>query len=180
MQLYANKNRTDKEFAVGDWVYLKLQPFKQQSIPNSAFHILVAHFYGPYKIVERVGKVAYKLELLAQARIHNVFRISLLKRHHGDCLVSTALPSFDFNDQLELKPIDILPRRIKKRRNRPITKVLIHWQHTTPKEATWHEVHKLKQQFPQVDWNSLLMRPVDERALEAKPSDGGEIVILNL
>jgi len=125
--------------------------------------------------------VAYKLDLPAQARIHNVFHISLLKRHHGDCPVSTALPSFDSNDQLELKPIDILARRrIKKRGNRLVTEVLIHWQHTTPKEATWHEVHKLKQQFPQVDWDSLLTRLVDERALGARPSDGGEIVILSL
>jgi len=52
MQLYANKNKTSKEFEVGDWVYLKLQQFKQQSIPNSAFHKLDARFYGPYKIVE--------------------------------------------------------------------------------------------------------------------------------
>ena len=56
MQLYANKNRTNKEFVVGDWVYLKLQPFKQQSIPNSAFHKLAARFYGPYRTVERVGE----------------------------------------------------------------------------------------------------------------------------
>ena len=99
MQLYANKNRTNKEFAVGDWVYLKLHPFTQQSIPNSAFHKLVARFYGPYRIVERVGKVAYKLDLLAQARIHNAFHISLLKRHPGDCPVSTVLPSFHSTDQ---------------------------------------------------------------------------------
>jgi len=157
--LYANKNRTDKEFVVGDWVYLKLQPFKQQSIPNSAFHKLAARFYGPYKIVERVGKVACKLELLAQARIHNVFHISLLKRHHGDCPVSTTLPSIDSNDQLDLKPIDILARRIKKRGNRSVTEVLIHWQHTTPEEATWYKVHKLKQQFLQVDWDSDAILP---------------------
>ena len=56
MQLYANKNRTNKEFVVGDSVYLKLQPFKQQSIPNSAFHKLAARFYGPYRTVERVGE----------------------------------------------------------------------------------------------------------------------------
>ena len=48
MQLYANKNMIDKEFVVGDWVYLKLQPFKQQSIPNSAFHKLAARFHGVY------------------------------------------------------------------------------------------------------------------------------------
>ena len=89
--------------------------------------------------------MAHKLELPAQARIHNVFHISLLKRHHGDCPVSTALPSFDSNDQFELMPIDILAKIIKKRGNRPITEVLTHWQHTTPGEATWHEVHKLKQ-----------------------------------
>ena len=58
--------------------------------------------------------------------------------------------------------------------------MIIHWQHTTPEEATWHEVHKLKQQFPQVDRDTLLMRPVDERALGARPSDGGEIVKLSL
>jgi len=61
MKKYADLKRVDKEFNYGDFVYLKIQPYKQLSLANSAFHKLAARYYGPFKVVERVGKVAYRL-----------------------------------------------------------------------------------------------------------------------
>ncbi|KAL0454268.1 UNVERIFIED_CONTAM: hypothetical protein Slati_0766000 [Sesamum latifolium] len=63
MQLYANKKRTEREFEVGDEVFLKLQPYKQTSGALRKQLKLSAKYFGPYKIVERVGKIAYKLAL---------------------------------------------------------------------------------------------------------------------
>nr|KYP39205.1 Retrovirus-related Pol polyprotein from transposon opus [Cajanus cajan] len=77
---HANLKRVDREYAKGDLVYLKIQPYKQHSLANSAFHKLAARYYGPFKVLERISKVAYRLELLVGTKIHDVFHISLLKK----------------------------------------------------------------------------------------------------
>lgn len=61
MKSYADKKRSFREFAVGDWVYLKLQPYVQSSVASRANHKLCFCYYGPYQILHRVGKVAYQL-----------------------------------------------------------------------------------------------------------------------
>lgn len=65
MKLYADKRRSEREFQVGDIVFLKLQPYKQSSIYIRRNLKLSSKYYGPYKILEKVGSVAYKLELPA-------------------------------------------------------------------------------------------------------------------
>uniref|UniRef100_A0A2N9ER56 Integrase catalytic domain-containing protein n=1 Tax=Fagus sylvatica TaxID=28930 RepID=A0A2N9ER56_FAGSY len=82
MKLQANKNRIEKEFQVGDWVYLRLQPFKQRSM-HQKMGKLAPRFYGPYQILERIGAVAYKLDLPNDALIHPVFHVSCLKAKLG-------------------------------------------------------------------------------------------------
>ncbi|KAF5196221.1 hypothetical protein FRX31_014193 [Thalictrum thalictroides] len=76
MKWYANKRRTDRNFLVGDWVYLKLQPYRQTSVALRKNLKLSAKFYGPFKIIAKVGAVAYKLELPAGSKIHRVSCIS--------------------------------------------------------------------------------------------------------
>ncbi|CAM8991067.1 unnamed protein product [Rhodiola kirilowii] len=76
----ANKNRRDIEFRVGDWVYVKLQPYRQTSGRNQRCSKLAKRFYGPFQNLARIRQVAYKLQLPEQAKIHNVFHVSILKR----------------------------------------------------------------------------------------------------
>lgn len=92
MKQYADKNRTDREFVVGDWVYLKLQPYRQTSIALRKKLKLCAKFYGPYKVLSRVGKVAYRLDLLVGAKIHPEFHISQLKKKIGNNVVPLIEP----------------------------------------------------------------------------------------
>ncbi|KAL2252532.1 UNVERIFIED_CONTAM: hypothetical protein Sindi_0047900, partial [Sesamum indicum] len=61
MKVYADRNITEREFQVGDEVFLKLQPYKQASV--TLRKQLKLSYFGPYKVIERIGKVAYKLEL---------------------------------------------------------------------------------------------------------------------
>ena len=73
---YDNKRRRDLSFEVGDYVYLKVSPLRG----TVRFHVkgkLAPRFVGPYKILKKIGKVAYKLELLGNlAGVHPVFHVS--------------------------------------------------------------------------------------------------------
>ncbi|MCI23458.1 hypothetical protein A2U01_0044638, partial [Trifolium medium] len=63
MQQQANKHRRDVSFVIGDFVYLKLQPYRSKSLAKKINEKLSPRFYGPYKITKVVGQVAYQLEL---------------------------------------------------------------------------------------------------------------------
>ena len=80
---FADKNRSEGEFQVGDLVFLRLQPCRQISVRSRRPQKLSPLFFGPYTVLQRVGQVAYKLDLLSEARIHPIFHVSHLKRKLG-------------------------------------------------------------------------------------------------
>lgn len=54
MSQQANKHRSDRTFVVGDFVFLKLQPYRQHSLRHNSFHELLPKFYGPFKVIDRI------------------------------------------------------------------------------------------------------------------------------
>ncbi|GJR28688.1 ty3-gypsy retrotransposon protein [Tanacetum coccineum] len=63
MKVYVDKKISDREFVVGDLVYLNLKPYRLLTIRVNKQHKLSAKFYGHFKVLQKIGKVAYNLEL---------------------------------------------------------------------------------------------------------------------
>lgn len=79
MKRQADKKRRDVELAEGDWAYVKIRPYRQRTLGRKRCEKLSSKFFGPYQVIERIGTVAYRLQLPPEALIHNVFHISQLK-----------------------------------------------------------------------------------------------------
>ncbi|GJU24315.1 retrotransposable element Tf2, partial [Tanacetum coccineum] len=147
----ANKHRTDRQLEVNDWIYLKLQPHRQVSIRQGQQHKLSSKYYGPFKVAERIGEVAYRLELPNSSQIHPVFHILQLKKCHGKDHRVGVLPQLREDGLLENKLMAILERRLGKVNNKPVMFVLIQWTNKPVEEATWEIYGDLITRFPGFD-----------------------------
>lgn len=112
MKNNADKHRRDVEFAVSTSVFQKLRPYRQQTGARRVCQKLSAKYYGPYEILERVGKAAYRLRLPAESKIHPVFHVSQLKRVLGaDHQVSLLPPVCDDLQEVVVQPEEVLATR---------------------------------------------------------------------
>jgi hypothetical protein len=92
MKQQEDQGHSERQFANGDQVFLRLQPYKQTSLKVEHFHKLAPKFYGPYTILKRVGQVAYQLALPNHLKLHLVFHVSFLKKVIGaKCQIQTNL-----------------------------------------------------------------------------------------
>lgn len=149
MKFQADKNRTERSFRVGDWVYLKIQPYVQTSVADRANHKLAFRYFGPFQVQEQVGKVAYRLLLPPSSKIHLVFHVSQLKKallptesvHHG-------LPEEEEDSATPSVPEKILQRRPYIKGANQATQVKIKWSNRDESLATWENLNEMKFRFP--------------------------------
>ena len=94
MKQQENHHRSERSFEVGDWVFLRLQPYKH--IPLKQYNKdnkLTPKYYVPYKVLQNISTMEYKLELPASLRVHLVFHVSCLNMVIGDKIpVKTIFP----------------------------------------------------------------------------------------
>nr|GEU77076.1 putative reverse transcriptase domain-containing protein [Tanacetum cinerariifolium] len=124
---YTDLKRKPMEFQVGDKVMLKVSPWKGV-VRFGKRGKLNPRYVGPFKVIKRVGSVAYKLELLEElSRVHNTFHVSNLKKCYANGPLAVLLDGLHFDDKLQFveEPIDIMDREVKQLRNSHVSIVKV-------------------------------------------------------
>ncbi|KAA3480985.1 reverse transcriptase [Gossypium australe] len=114
MKQLACKKRSDMSFEVGDLVYLKLQPYRKDSLRKMRNQKLSPRFYGPYPIEAKIGQ-----------------------KHVGLAIHSPTLPLVRTGGSVLIESAWILDRRMVKKGNHAVTEVLVEWADTFPEDSTW-------------------------------------------
>ncbi|GJT12040.1 transposon ty3-G gag-pol polyprotein [Tanacetum coccineum] len=139
MKVNADRHRRELEFNEGDLVYIKLQPYRQSSVVSRYSAKLAPRCFGPYKILNRVGLVAYRVELPPGSLIHDVFHVSLLRRFVGTApeVIQVTQDEPVVSPTL-MHPEEILEERVvQKGKYRPKTELLVKWKGRPREDATW-------------------------------------------
>ncbi|KAJ9539019.1 hypothetical protein OSB04_031752 [Centaurea solstitialis] len=147
---YADNRRKPLEFQIGDRVLLKVSPWKGL-IRFGKKGKLSPRFIGPFKILERIGPVAYRLDLPSElSSIHDTFHVSNLKKCLSKEIVILPLGEIQIDEQLLAaeKPIEILEREIKQLRRSKIPIVKVRWNSRHGPEFTWEREAFMKDNYP--------------------------------
>jgi len=114
---------------------------------------LAPRYVGPFRILSRIGPVAYKLALPPQfSGMHDVFHVSTLRKYMYDESHVIRYDDLDVQDDISIedRPVKILERKQIILRNRAISLVKILWSHNSEKEATWEHEDQIRKQYPEL------------------------------
>jgi len=148
---YADSKHKETVHEVGDRVYLRVSPLrgvKRFGVKGK----LAPRFVGPYRVLERMGEVAYKLELPeGLSGVHDVFHVSQLKKCHAEMAEiplrdTVPLEAIQLESDLtyEEKPVKILEYASRATRSKVIKFCKVQWSHHTEDEATWEREEDLR------------------------------------
>ncbi|GJX10069.1 putative reverse transcriptase domain-containing protein [Tanacetum coccineum] len=147
---YADVRRKPLEFEVGDKVMLKVSPWKGV-VRFGKRGKLSPRYIGPFKILSRVGPVAYKLELPRELQgIHNTFHVSNLKKCLSDEDLIIPLDEVRIDEKLHFieEPIEIMDREVKQLKQSRIPIVKVRWNSSRGPEYTWEKEDQMWKKYP--------------------------------
>ncbi|GJS95691.1 putative reverse transcriptase domain-containing protein [Tanacetum coccineum] len=147
---YADLKRKLMEFQVGDKVMLKVLPWKGVVCFGKRGK-LNPRYVGPFKVLGKVGEVAYKLKLPEElSRVHNIFHVSNLKKCYAEELLVVSLDGLHFDDKLQFveEPVEIMDREVKRLKQSRIPLIKVRWNSKRGPEFTWEREDQFKKKYP--------------------------------
>ncbi|GJZ57764.1 putative reverse transcriptase domain-containing protein [Tanacetum coccineum] len=152
---YADLKRNPMELEVGDRVMLKVSPWKGV-VRFGKRGKLNPRYVRPFKVLAKVGKVAYRLEFPQElSRVHHTFHVSNLKKCYADKPLTIPLEGIHVDDKLQFveEPVEIMEREIKQLKRSLIPLVKVRWNSRRGPEFTWECEDSFKQKYPQLFTN---------------------------
>ncbi|XP_068644720.1 uncharacterized protein [Aristolochia californica] len=143
MKAYYDQYHHDIQYNQGDFVWLRLPPYREPSFASTR-HKLLPKYFGPFQILQPVGQVVYKLHLPPESELHNVFHVSLLKPLKGSATLSVPSLQHIEDGKVDLAPTKILSARQLDDK----TEILVQWTHTDATETNWEDLAVLKHIYP--------------------------------
>ena len=147
---YTYRRRRPLEFEEGDHVFLKVMP-KRGVVRYEKWGKLPPRYIGPFEILDRVGIVAYQLELpLSLSGVHEVFHVSMLRKYTPDLthIVDLGELVVDAYGTFKEGPVRILDSRDQVLRCKIVRLVKVLWQHQGVEEATWEHEDTMRTRYP--------------------------------
>nr|GFB18474.1 putative reverse transcriptase domain-containing protein [Tanacetum cinerariifolium] len=147
---YADLKCKPIEFQVGDKVMLKVSPWKG-IVRFGKQGKLNPRYVGPFKVLERIGDVAYKLDLPKElSRVHNTFHVSNLKKCHANEPLAVPLDGLHFDDKLHFveEPVEFMDREVKRLKRSRIPLVKVRWNSKQGPEFTWECEDQFRKKYP--------------------------------
>ncbi|XP_021752467.1 uncharacterized protein LOC110717973 [Chenopodium quinoa] len=149
---YADLKRREEEFEVGDKVLLKVSPMKGV-MRFGKKEKLSPKYIGPHEILQRIGKVAYRLALpMELSKVHDVFHVSQLRRYIPDKSHVLQPETIELDQSLtyEERPVKILDSKVRSTRNKEVKIVKVLWSNQEYEEATWEAEDEMKKKYPEL------------------------------
>ncbi|GKB03046.1 putative reverse transcriptase domain-containing protein [Tanacetum coccineum] len=147
---YANVRRKPLEFQVGDRVMLKVSP-RKGVIRFGKRGKLNPRYIGPFKILERIGPVAYKIELPEElSNVHGTFHVSNLKKCLSDESLVIPMKELRLDDKLNFMEelVEIMDREVKQLKQSRIPIVKVRWNSKRGPEFTWEREDQIRAKYP--------------------------------
>nr|GEU66197.1 putative reverse transcriptase domain-containing protein [Tanacetum cinerariifolium] len=149
LKSYANLKRKPMEFQIRDRVMLKVSPWKGV-VRFGKRGKLNPRYVGPFKVLDKVGTVPYKLELPQElSRVHNTFYVSNLKKCHANEPLAVPLDGLHFDDKLYFmeEPVKIVDREVKRLKTSRIPLVKVRWNSMRGPKFTWEREDQFRKKY---------------------------------
>nr|GEY66184.1 hypothetical protein [Tanacetum cinerariifolium] len=149
---------------------MKLQPYRQLTVRQGSHHKLSSKYFRPFQVIERIRKVAYKLQLPHYANVNPVFHVFQLKPFYVEVATIGEFPQCDDEGLIAANPLKLLERKMVKQKNRMMFYGLIQWSNGEAENATYEKLEDIVSSLGSLTYEKM-QKLQHERAAKKKEFD---------